>query len=177
MPEAEYSKSSSSHSKRSLERRVWDIRYNTELGIRYHMECNGFYERASKVTALLSLVTSGTAFVFVLSIPVIGQFLIAITAILQAYVLVSNVSSKVESHSNLYRDYLDLKKQIQSLSSPPGEDSVKELEIKRTEIEAREPAVKRALLDCVRNDANSYLRTGAEQIEISKFRKMTRFFF
>ncbi|MDV6317364.1 hypothetical protein [Idiomarina sp. HP20-50] len=136
---------------------IWKLRYNSALGVRYHMARQSFYRRLQRFISGFSLALSTAAVASLFSNTVLGQVLASLVAILQAFDLVIDTRGSCELHNNLRRDYLRLEQELTQRIKPLTLSQLQKLADKLVSIETDEPPIKRWLLESCRRDADAFL--------------------
>ncbi|MEA3588419.1 hypothetical protein J6I75_08645 [Pseudidiomarina sp. 1APP75-27a] len=142
---------------KALNNRLEDLRYNVELGIRYHMLRQSFFQSLHRWITALSLTFSTAAVAVLFDGSELGKWFAGLVAGLQALDLVVDTRSQVELHNDIRRDYLSINKFLSHSSKEythidldKASDDIKDNELK-------EPPVKRWLLEYVARDTDSFL--------------------
>ncbi|MGC3835381.1 hypothetical protein ACPSKX_14600 [Moritella viscosa] len=91
----------------------WDLLWNTQLGIRYHMHMQNFYSRFGKLVTAFTLILSTSAGAAVISTtPEVAKFSAFSAAILQIIELVMDSKSKTSLHTTLRQRYIVLESEL-----------------------------------------------------------------
>jgi len=135
--------------------RHWDILWNTQLGIRYHMHLQNFYTRLGKFITAFTLLMSSAAFAVIYqSNAELSKWLMCIAAMLQVAELVIDTKSKATLHASLRQRYLQLELALSGKAYILEEDE-QAFKQQRIAIEVDEPPVIRALTDKCHNELSA----------------------
>ena len=134
-------------------KRHWDLLWNTQIGIRYHMHMQDYYNKfGTFVTAFtLILSTSAGAAIIGSSTSDLAKIAAFSAAILQIIELVIDTKSKTSLHTNLRQRYISLESELSQYNKLTINEAAKYKKIKAN-IEVEEPPVKFSILDKCHND-------------------------
>ena len=127
--------------------------FDARRSIRYHHRRRGFYDFYSNFNSALSVMFGSTALYSLITgwtlwgIPMaaLSSLIVTVTSTLA---LVWGASQMARLHDDLYRKFIDLEKSLIDICDRPSEEKLKGTFLKRLEIEALEPPIKR-VLDCI----------------------------
>ncbi|OXD33820.1 hypothetical protein [Vibrio parahaemolyticus] len=136
----------------SDEQRLWELVWNTRLGIRYHLYAQSHYQKLAKFVTIFTLFASSAAFAVVLNKNEnLAAALALIAAFLQIFDLVIDTKSKATTHSTLRQKYLQLEVSLQRYDRLTIEDA-DQFNRTRASIELEEPPLIRSLMTYVHNE-------------------------
>ncbi|MCE7729248.1 hypothetical protein [Vibrio campbellii] len=132
--------------------RHWDLLWNTQLGVRYHMHLQNYYTRIGKFITAFTLLMSSAAFAVVYqSNSELSKWLMCIAAMLQVAELVIDTKSNATLHASLRQRYLQLELALAGKTYVLEEEE-KSFKQTRTQIEIDEPPVIKSLMDRCHNE-------------------------
>lgn len=132
--------------------RHWNMQWNVQLGVRYHMHLQNYYARLGKFITAFTLLTSSTAFaVFYQSSSELAKWLAFIAALLQVAELVIDTKANAMLHASLRQRYLHLELALPS-HGYITEKKEPRFKQERTQIEVDEPPIIKALLNHCHNE-------------------------
>ena len=142
--------------------RHWDLLWNTQLGVRYHMHLQSCYARFGKFVTAFSLVMGSAAFgSFFQTDNGIGQWLTFAVVLAQTLELVIDSKAKTILHISLRQQYLQLELELSGRDFIFS-DEERALKAKKTAIEVEEPPVIKALMDRCNNELATVYKLGDE---------------
>ncbi|MEF1255993.1 hypothetical protein [Vibrio sp. M260112] len=142
--------------------RHWDLLWNTQLGIRYHMHMQNCYSRFGKFVTAFSLLMSSGAFATIYQSNLdIAKWLACAVALVQTLELVVDSKSKATLHASLRQKYLQLELDLSGRDFLLLEEE-KLLKAKRFAIEIEEPPVIKSLMDLCNNELATVYKLGDE---------------
>ncbi len=132
--------------------RHWQLLWNTQLGVRYHMHMQSFYSRFGKFVTAFSLIMSSAAFATIYQSDVgIAKWLACAVALAQTLELVVDSKSKATLHASLRQKYLQLELDLSGRDFIYGYEE-KSLKAKRIAIEVEEPPMIKSLMSRTENE-------------------------
>lgn len=132
--------------------RHWDLHWNNQLGVRYHMHMQRYYERLGRFITAFSLVMSSAAFAVLFGTnSTLAKYLAAMVAMAQTLELVIDTKGKSALHNSLRQRYIQLDSLLAGKSSITI-DEERAFAEKRAAIEIEEPPVINSLMDKCHNE-------------------------
>ncbi|KOE82154.1 hypothetical protein ACS86_10195 [Vibrio alginolyticus] len=132
--------------------RHWELKWNTQLGVRYHMHLERFYSRLGKFITAFTLVMSTSAFATIYQTNSdLTKWLVAIAALLQVLELVIDTKSKAKLHASLRQRYLQLEIALSGVEYVTANENSR-LQEMRIKIEVDEPPMNSHLMDKCHNE-------------------------
>jgi hypothetical protein len=152
-----------------------ELLFGIQRSIRYHDRRIAYFDRWHKVTNVFTILLSGVVLLELTGAesPLWVKIWAAITAVIVAFDLVVGFGHRANEHRDLKRRFCALERRL--IQSNSMED-VHSIQVDRSEIEAEEPPIFRALDAMCHNElltARGYSRTDHE--ERLHFRKVSRF--
>ncbi|ANQ26831.1 hypothetical protein BA894_10360 [Vibrio natriegens] len=152
--------------------RLWNLRWNTQLGIRYHMHLQNFYSRMRRFVTVLSLISSSAAFAFIFQNNTeAAKWLACVVALSQILDLVFDSSGKALLHASLRQRYLALEVELTGINHI-GLEQEKNFKQKQVNIEIEEPPIIDALLDKCHNELAKVHGFNDHHEEVSKVSRL-----
>ncbi len=151
----------------------WELLWNTQLGIRYHMHMQNFYSRFGKLVTALTLILSTSAGAAVISTnPDVAKFAAFSAAILQIIELVMDSKSKTSLHTTLRQRYIILESELYQHEYLDINEAAKYRQVKAS-IEVEEPPVKLSIMGKCHNELVQVHKLDEnDKQKINPFRRM-----
>ena len=132
----------------AFERDWHDLQFAIRRSIRYHNRRRVHFDRLDKLTNMVSVVFGSAAVFGVLehNYQALALTAAAVVTIVSAINLVMGSSMRARDHADFARRFVALEKEM--VSAGAEESTLKQLTVKRLDIEADEPPVLR-VLDCL----------------------------
>ena len=139
--------------------RHWQVTYNVNLGVRYHMLRQQYFNKCHRIIAGLSILASTSAVATLSNNTGIGVFLAAIVAALQSVDLVVDSRGASQNHNDLRQSYINLESElIRDSENGLSSERFYYYQSKIKAIECKEPPIMRTLLELCAQDVNLALR-------------------
>lgn len=160
-----------------LDEQLDDLRYNVEVGIRYHMMRQSFYQSLHRWITALSLTFSTAAVAVLFDGSELGKWFAGLVAALQAFDLVVETRNQGELHNNLRREYLSVIKFLSHSAKTYTSEDVDKASDDIRDIELKEPPIKRWLLEFAGRDTDKFRGvTDSKAIQLNWFKVTFRHF-
>jgi hypothetical protein len=162
--------------------------FDVQRSIRYHDRRVAHFDKLHKATNVFTILISGVVILDVFtpftspSLDVDGQssalslwvkIFAAIAALFSAFDLVVGFGHRANEHRDLKRKFCVLEREVISASTP---ESIQDAQIKRSEIEAEEPPIFRALDAMCYNEmiiAQGHSTTSEHFHKVTRFKRLT----
>lgn len=132
--------------------RHWDMLWNVQLGIRYHMHMQNFYGRFGKIVTAFTLILSTSAGVTLIGSNLdIAKILAFTAALLQILELVIDSKTKTILHTTLRQRYIQLESELANSDYLTKSENAA-LKAKRSCIEIEEPPIISSLMNVCNNE-------------------------
>lgn len=132
--------------------RHWNMLWNVQLGIRYHMHMQNFYGRFGKfVTAFTLILSTSAGATLIGSHAEIAKILAFAAALLQTLELVIDSKAKTILHTTLRQRYIQLESEL-AISDYLSKSEEATFKAKRASIEIEEPPIIFPLMDKCNNE-------------------------
>ncbi|PSU97847.1 hypothetical protein C0W80_16105 [Photobacterium leiognathi subsp. mandapamensis] len=153
--------------------RHWDLLWNAQLGIRYHMHMQNFYGKFGKFVTAFTLILSTSAGAAVMATTVEAAKIAAFSAaILQIIELVMDSKSKNSLHTVLRQRYINLETELSKFEYLTNIEAAKFNSI-RAMIEVDEPPITNSVMTKCHNElVKVYKLDQSESQPITLLRKV-----
>lgn len=153
--------------------RHWDLLWNTQLGIRYHMHMQNFYNKFGKfVTAFTLILSTSAGAAIIATTPDAAKVAAFSAAILQIIELVMDSKSKTSLHTSLRQRYINLESDLSKYEHFTIAEAAKYKNIKAA-IEVEEPPIKFSVNEKCHNELVKVHKLDDEEKQsISLFRRV-----
>ncbi|HCH5588248.1 TPA: hypothetical protein NKZ51_003556 [Vibrio parahaemolyticus] len=153
--------------------RHWDLLWNTQLGIRYHMHMQNFYSKFGKfVTAFTLILSTSAGAAIIATTPEAAKIAAFSAAILQIIELVMDSKSKTSLHTSLRQRYINLESDLSQYEHFTVSEAAKYKNIKAA-IEVEEPPIKFSISEKCHNELVKVHKLDDEEKQsISWFRRV-----
>lgn len=136
---------------KSLRNERYYLLFSVRRSVRYHARREQFFDRSKSLTSALSVILGSAAVVALIkeNLENVAIFAAALVTVLSSIDLVVGYSRKAVLHGRLAGKFIDLEKQVVSISrSEFSESQLADLTQQRLSIEAEEPQ-KKTVLDSI----------------------------
>ncbi len=132
--------------------RHWNILWNIQLGIRYHMHMQNFYSRFGKFVTVFTLILSTSSGASLIATHTeIAKYLAFAAALLQTLELVIDSKAKTILHTTLRQRYILLGSEL-AINNYLKQSDEASFKAKLASIEIDEPPIVFALMDQCNNE-------------------------